>query len=401
MPSRNQSAPPLAVLVALSALAVLPVNMFVPSLPNIARDLDADFATVNIAVAGYAVATACAHLIAGALSDRFGRKPILLVALVIFTAASIGCSLATDIYTFLFYRLLQGPVIAGYAVSLAAIRDISSEHSTSRIGYVSSAWAVAPMVGPVVGGVLDDWLGWRASFFVFALLGIAGLYLSVRYFPETNHHRSTAIAQQFMGYRSLLHSLRFCAYALCMAFAIGTLYVFLGGAPLVAAQVGGVPSVMLGIYMGLVPAGFIAGSYVVGHFGARWSPIQLILTGRTLTCLGLLVGVALVLVDITHPLAFFGPCVCIGLGNGLTMPAANARILSMHAGLAGTASGLASAITVAGAGSIAFIAGLAINESNARIAVSAAMLTISSISFASAVFIARQEKVVLPGRGEA
>jgi predicted MFS family arabinose efflux permease len=393
MHSQVQEAPRLPVLIVLSALAVLPINMFVPSLPSIARDFNAQFVLVNVAVAGYAVATAVTHLIAGALSDRFGRKPIALVALAIFAVASIGCSLAGDIRTFLLCRLFQATVIAGYAVSLAAIRDTTSESvAASRIGYVSSAWAVAPMIGPAFGGMLDSHFGWRASFVVFAFLGVGGLYLVALHLRETNHHRSDSIALQFKGYGELLGSARFCAYALCMAFSIGTLYVFIGGAPLVAARLGETSTTMLGLYMGMVPAGFIIGSYVVGHAGSRHSATKLILAGRILTCSGLLVGLGLVVGGVIHPLAFFGPCVTVGLGNGLTMPAANARVLSVRSGLAGTASGLAAALTVIGAGVIAFSSGLVVNASNASVAVLSVMLTASLLSLAAAVFIAQAEK---------
>lgn len=393
MHSQVQAAPRLPILIALSALAVLPINMFVPSLPSIARDLDAEFVVVNVAVAGYAVATAVTHLIAGALSDRFGRKPIALVALAIFALASIGCSLAGDIRTFLLCRLFQATVIAGYAVSLAAIRDTCSESvAASRIGYVSSAWAVAPMIGPAFGGMLDSQFGWRATFVVFALLGVGGLCLVALHLRETNHHRSDSVALQFKGYGELLGSARFCAYALCMAFSIGTLYVFIGGAPLVAARLGETSTTVLGLYMGMVPAGFIIGSYVVGHAGSRHPASELILAGRILTCSGLLVGLALVVSGVTHPLAFFGPCVTVGLGNGLTMPAANARVLSVRSGLAGTASGLAAALTVIGAGVIAFSSGLVVNASNASVAVLSVMLTASLLSLAAAVFITQAEK---------
>jgi predicted MFS family arabinose efflux permease len=393
MHSQVPETPRLPVLIVLSALAVLPINMFVPSLPSIARDFNAEFVLVNVAVAGYAVATAVTHLIAGALSDRFGRKPIALVALAIFAMASIGCSLAGDIRTFLLCRLFQATVIAGYAVSLAAIRDTSSESvAASRIGYVSSAWAVAPMIGPAFGGMLDSHFGWRASFVVFAFLGVGGLYLVALHLCETNNHRSDSIALQFKGYGELLGSARFCAYALCMAFSIGTLYVFIGGAPLVAARLGETSTTMLGLYMGMVPAGFIIGSYVVGHAGSRHSATELILAGRILTCSGLLVGLGLVVFGVTHPLAFFGPCVTVGLGNGLTMPTANARVLSVRSGLAGTASGLAAALTVIGAGVIAFSSGLVVNASNASVAVLSVMLTASLLSLAAAVFIAQAEK---------
>jgi hypothetical protein len=201
------------------------------------------------------------------------------------------------------------------------------------------------------------------------------------------------MAQQFKGYGDLLGSARFRAYALCMALSIGTLYVFIGGAPLVGARLGENSAVVLGAYMGMVPAGFIVGSYAVGRAGSRHSATRFILAARILTCAGLVVGLGLVVAGVVHPLAFFGPCVAVGLGNGLTMPSANAQILSIHRGLAGTASGLAAALTVVGAGVIAYLAGLVVNDSNASVVVPAAMLTASVLSLGAAVSIARVEKV--------
>jgi len=389
----SQQAPRLPTLIALSALAVLPINMFVPSLPSIAKDLNANFALTNIAVAGYAVASGFTHLIAGSLSDRFGRKPVALVALAVFTMASLGCSLANDIGTFLLFRLFQATVIAGYAVSLAAIRDTSAgSTAASRVGYVSSAWAVAPMIGPAIGGMLDALFGWRASFVAFSVLGLGGLYLVTFHLRETNQHRTGSLAMHLKGYGQLCRSTQFWAYAVCMAFAIGTLYVFLGGAPLVAAQLGQVSSTALGFYMGMVPGGFIIGSYVVGRTSGRYSPLEFIFAGRTLTFLGLLVGLGLAVSGATHPLAFFGPCVAVGLGNGLTMPTANARVLSIHPSLAGTSAGLAAALTVFGAGVIAFASGLMVNATNASVAVIGLMLTTSLLSFAAVMFIAHAER---------
>ncbi|HWA38467.1 MAG TPA: MFS transporter [Burkholderiales bacterium] len=379
--------PRLSVLIFLSALAVLPMNMFVPSLPGIASEFAADFALVNVAVAGYAAVNAVTHFFAGALSDRFGRKPVALAALAIFTVASIGCSVATSIGMFLSCRLLQGVVIAGYSVSLAAIRDTSEEGAaTSRIGYVSSAWAIAPMIGPVFGGLLEEAFGWRASFIAFAVLGILGLCLAVLRLEETNRRPSTSIASQLKGYRDLGRSTQFWAYALCMAFSVGTLYAFLGGAPLVAAQLQpGGSSITLGICLGLVPAGFMLGSYFTGHLGVRYAPDRFIIAGRALASAGLLAGLALYASGATHLLAFFGPCVCVGLGNGLTMPAANARVLSMQPALAGTAAGLAATLTVTGASIVAFLSGLIVTASNAHYAVLGVMLASALLSFALAL----------------
>lgn len=385
--------PPLWLLVVLSALSVLPINMFVPSLPGIANDLAAGFALVNLAIAGYAVVSAGVHLLAGALSDRFGRRPVALVALSIFTLASAGCSLATDIQTFLLCRLLQAAVIAVYSVCLTAIRETSEARLVAgRIGQVSSAWAVAPLIGPTIGGLIDAAFGWRANFTVFAALGAAALCLTAVRFKETNLTRSGSFAVQIRGYRELVRSGRFWAHALCMALSIGVLYVFLGGAPLVAAQLGNVSSVSLGMYMGIVPAGFILGSSIVGRLAHRHAPGHLILAGRTMACLGLLVGLALCLLGVTHPMAFFGPCACVGLGNGLTMPTANARVLSLSSTLAGTALGLAAAFTVAGAGFVAFLAGLIVDASNANVAVLAVMLAVSVLSLIAAMAASFLEK---------
>lgn len=393
MRSPVAAAPHLAILIALSALAVLPINMFVPSLPGIAKEFDADFALVNVAVAGYALATAVSHLLAGALSDRFGRRPIALGALVVFTIASVGCSVAANIHAFLVCRLLQSAVIAGYSAALAAIRDTSSSEraAASRIGYVTSAWAIAPMIGPFFGGVLDAHFGWRATFVVLALLGACGIVMVALRLPETNHRRSDSIAVQFRGYGDLVGSARFCAYALCMALSVGTLYVFIGGAPMVAARLGESSTIVLGVYMGMVPAAFMLGSYAVGHAGTRHAASRFILVGRTLTCSGLLVGLVLAVSGGAHPLTFFGPCIAVGLGNGLTMPAANARMLSAFPGLAGTAAGLAAALTVAGAGVIAFLSGLVVDASNAHIAVPGTMLTAALLSLGAALLIARLE----------
>lgn len=387
----HQNAPPLVLLIALSALGVLPFNMFVPSMPTIAREFETDFATINLAVAGYAVVTAITHLVAGAVSDRIGRRPVLLAAMTIFVIGSIGCYFAASIYVFLGFRLLQGSAVAGFAMSLAMIRDTAGERTVSQIGYVSSAYAVAPMIGPSVGGLLASLLGWRANFAAFALLGVGAIGLVLRYLSETNKRHTTSMMPQYRGYGQLLVSARFWAYAGCMAFAIGTLYVFIGAAPIVAAQTTGFSTTMVGTCLGLVPAGFIVGSFTAARFGARWKPLQLIVSGRLLTCAGLVIGGALAALKVDHPVAFFGPCVCVGLGNGLTMPAANSRVLSLYAGMSGTALGLASAITTAGAGSIAFAAGLFIDASNAREYVLAAMSATSLLSLAASVLIVRLE----------
>jgi MFS transporter, DHA1 family, multidrug resistance protein len=201
--------------------------------------------------------------------------------------------------------------------------------------------------------------------------------------------------RQFSGSGRLFCSTKFWAYALCMAFSIGTLYVFIGGAPTVATQTYSASTAMVGVYEGLVPAGFIVGSFTVARCAGRWKPFQFILVGRLVTFAGLLVGAGLAALQSIQPMAFFGPCICVGLGNGLTKPSANSRVLSIYPDLSGTAVGLAGATTSVGAGAIAFTAGLMMSGSDARGVLLAAMLTTSLVSLGFAAVIARSERHVV------
>ena len=130
--------------------------MFLPSLANIARDLNASYAVVSLAVGGYLAITAVVHLVVGPLSDRYGRRPVMLGALICFIVASIACSLAENIWIFLFCRMLQAGMASGSTLSMVIVRDIhSNREAASVIGYIAMAMALAPMLGPILGGALD------------------------------------------------------------------------------------------------------------------------------------------------------------------------------------------------------------------------------------------------------
>lgn len=384
------TAPPrLTTLILLSALAVLPVNMILPSLPNIAATFQADFAIVNLSVAGYAIATALTEIIAGAISDRYGRRPVALVAISIFIVASIGCALATSIGVFLLFRAMQASIAACFSIAMVVIKETSGEHqAASKIGYLAMGWAIAPMLGPLFGGLVDELFGWRAIFVAFAILGAAILALSLRDLKETAARSSRSNGNHFASYGQLLSSARFWAYTLCMACSMGTLYIFLGGAPLAVENSLGGSSAKLGLYMGMIPAGFILGSYLAGRHASRLALNTSLILGRLLTCIGLSVGLILSMLGVTHVLAFFGPCMSIGIGNGLTMPAANTGVLSVRADLAGTAAGLAAAMTIAGGALIASVAGLFLAPPGAIHALLGMMLIAASLALLAALYAA-------------
>ncbi|MGA1328564.1 MAG: MFS transporter, partial [Rubrivivax sp.] len=212
----TRSPPRLITLTLLTALSALTLNMVLPSLPSMARDLAARESVTALAVSGYMLASALFQLGLGPVSDRFGRRPVMLGALLLFFGASLGCMLAPNVGVLLACRVLQAVVVAGTVVSSAAIRDrYSAVESAAKLSLIGSAMAVAPMLGPMLGGVLDVSLGWRAVFALYALLGGALLLLTWVDMGET---RAPGLpAPRLADWVALLRSSRYWAYVLCMA----------------------------------------------------------------------------------------------------------------------------------------------------------------------------------------
>lgn len=379
------SKPRLSTLILLSALAILPVNFFLPSLPGMAIEFDVTYGIMGLSLAAYAGVSACLQLVLGPLSDRYGRRPVILLALAIFIVATIGCAMAPDAWTFLACRMVQAVIAPTYAVSLAAIRDTTSrEQAAAQFGYLAMAWAMAPMLGPAVGGLLDQVLGWRASFYVLAFFGAAVLVLCWTDLNETNRTPSNTIAEQYRAYPELLGSKRFWAYCVCMAFSVGAFYAFLAGAPLATSAFDLSPAV-LGLCMGSITGGFMAGSFLAGRLAGRLPVTTTLVAGRIVACAGLLFGLILYVAGIGHVLALFGPCLFVGVSNGLTQPSANAGAISVRSTHTGSAAGLAGAITVAGASIMAAFAGAVLTEENARPGLFLVMLTSAAVALGAAL----------------
>ncbi len=388
MPPYATTPPTLFTLILLSGLSVVSLNMFLPSLTNIAATFEADYALVNLSIAGYALAMAVLQLVLGPLSDRFGRRPVILAGLALFSLASLGCLLATDVWTFLAFRMLQAAIASGFAVSRAVIRDqVGAREAASLMGYLAMAWALAPMLGPMFGGALDQLFGWRASFWAFLGFGVAVFALCWVDLGETNRTPSATFRQQFRSYPALFRSGRFWGYALCMGFSVGAFYVFISGIPLVAAVLFDIGPATLGIGMGSITAGFVFGSFLAGRFAGGRALTTMMIVGRLVACGGLTLGLIALLAGVVHVVTLFGACICVGVGNGLTMPSSNAGAMSVRPDLAGSASGLSGALTVAGGAAMSALTGIVLTEANAAHALLGLMLLASVLGLAAALLV--------------
>lgn len=383
-----QRAPHLATLTFSTALAVLSLNMFLPSLARIADDFEVSYSLVNLSLGGYLALSAALQLIMGPLSDRFGRRPILLVSMLLFTLASIGCVMAQSIWVFLGFRMLQGMVVAGQVIARASIRDMySTREAASKLGYVTMAMALAPMLGPMLGGALDMLFGWRSSFVVYSLLGFGMLLLCWGDWGETNHNRAATFGAQLRTYPELLAARRFWGYSFCMAFSIGGFYAFITGAPLVAAAWFDLNPAQVGLGIGIITGGFMVGNFVTGRLAQRVSLISLILAGRVSAVIGPLLGLALFWCGQGGTLVFFGAAIAVGFGNGLTVANASAGLMSVRPHLAGSASGLSGAMVVALGAVMTTVTGFLVTPQNAPFMVLWIILLSSFCALAAALYV--------------
>ncbi len=355
----RNSPPKIATLILLAGLSALTMNIFLPSLPGMADYFNVSYGLMQQSVPLYLALSAALQIVIGPVSDRFGRRKVLIGSLVLFLIATVGTLLAPNATVFLIFRMGQAVIASGMALSRAVVRDmVADDEAASMIGYVTMGMSLVPMIGPVIGGVLDDAYGWKANFALLLGLGVLVLALVWADLGETATLRRTSLKDQIRTYPSLLGSQKFWGYTLAAGFASGCFFAYLGGAPYVGDKIFGLSSTHVGALFALTAIGYAAGNFLAGRFSVRVGMNRMILTGALVTTFGLALLALLTWAGLSGPVVFFGLTVFMGLGNGICLPNANAGMLSIRPDLAGTASGLGGAILIGGGAGLAAIAGV-------------------------------------------
>lgn len=384
----RRTPPHVATLVILSILAALNMNFFLPSMPTMAEAFGTDYALIQLSVSGYLATTAVLQLVLGPLSDRYGRRPVLLGSVLVFVVASIGCAMAPSLEVFLLCRMAQAGVVSGLVLSRSVIRDMHPPaQSASMIGYVTMGMALAPMLGPSIGGLVEEFLGWRIGFLGIAGMGAIVWLLTWADLGETHHARSSSFGEQFRSYPELFGSRRFWGYALMAASASGAFFAFLGGAPYVASVVLEMSPAELGAHFSLIAIGYMLGNFLSGRYAARMGIGRMLLAGSMTGVTGMVITVTLFGMGLSHPLAFFGPILLVGLGNGIALPSANAGMLSVRPHLAGSASGLGGALMIGGGACLAALSGAMLGPGRGAEPLLYLMLAASSMGLLSTLYV--------------
>ena len=337
--------PPLLLLVGLVACGPMSTDLYLPSLPSLTRVFATDVPQVQLTLSVFITGFAVAQLILGPLSDRFGRRPVLLGGFALFFAASIGCTLAPSIEALILGRFLQAlGACAGPVVGRAIVRDVYPRDEAARVlSSMASAMALAPAVAPFLGGALQAAFGWRSNFAALVVFSLALLVLGWRILEETNHHpdrNALSPAAMLETYVTLLKDRSFLLSTLTLSFAFGAMFSFISGSSFVIIDLLGLAPQNFGFCFLAVVAGYMLGSFAAARLTRRIGLERMIGIG---TLVGVVAGVVLLglaAARVQTVIAVVLPVAGIFMANGLVLPNGTAAALAPHPRIAGSASAL-------------------------------------------------------------
>jgi len=353
---RARSPAPLALLILVAMVTPTAMNMYLPAMAEMQRDLATSAASIQLTLSLFLIATAAGQLVVGPISDMIGRRPTLLWGLSLYVVATVACALAPTVELLVAARIVQAlGGCAGLVLARAIIRDMhDTAASASMIGYVTMGMAVGPMITPPIGGFVADAASWRLIFWLLAALGAAAVLLTLTRLVETRPpERGGRVFRRWAGdLAALLRIGDFWLFASTLAALCIAFFSFIAGGVFVATEVYGLTASQYGLFFIMNVVGYVIGSFLTGRFSARVGIGRMIVAGNTVSLVAVSTAAALALGGFSHPLHLFGPMFVLGLGNGIALPNCVAGAVSVRPQLAGSASGLAGAFQI-GAGALA------------------------------------------------
>ncbi len=342
--SRRRDRAPFALLVAMTACGTLGMHIIIPALPATARALGMSIAAVQLTITLYLVGLAIGQLLYGPISDRFGRRPVLLAGLGLFTAASVLTAFAATPGVLITARILQSiGGCAGLVLGRAAVRDsATAERAAGQLALLTLVMSMVPAIAPAIGGYLTAYVSWRASYVLLAAIGAATLLASVIWLPETHRSRisGTPISSVFIAYIRLLRSRAFCGYAIGGACSTTAFYAFMSASPFIFENHLHRPTQEVGLYYLVLMGGVALGSFCANRVAGK---IPNRLAMRIANALAIAGAGFFALANVTGwetvP-TIVGPVALFMVGAGMASPFALAGSVSVNPQAIGAASGM-------------------------------------------------------------
>jgi MFS transporter, DHA1 family, multidrug resistance protein len=337
------TAAPLWLLTLITFSGTLAMHIFVPALPEAAHALNAGMGSMQLTMSVYILGLAFGQLAYGPLSDRFGRRPVLMAGLVLYAGAGLAAALVPDVHSLIVARLLQAlGGCAGLVIGRAIVRDTAlPQEAARRMAVMNLMVAVGPGAAPLIGGALASSLGWRSIFFALALLGVVNMLFSWWLLPESKAATPPAKGNSLArNYGRLLLSPTFLGYAIGGGCATTSMYAFIGASPFIFAHQLGRPDYEVGIYPAIVLAGVWIGSVAA----TRLIPIlpidRLAVWANLLSVFASFVLLGGILAGQLSVLMIMAPMFVFGMGAGVASPSAMTQAISVNPAVIGSASGL-------------------------------------------------------------
>jgi len=354
----------IAAAAAIGALGPFGMHVLLPALPEIAAEFSVRTSTTQLLVSLSLVAVAFGNLTVAPLSDRFGRRPVILAGLTLFVAGSLAGLVAPSVPLLIGARIVQAyGAGAAMAVARAAITDFFGvDRAASAMATTATAVLVVPMFAPTLGGFTVEWIGWRAAFGMAIVVGSAVLYFTLARTAETHAAARSAgpSPRTLSSYRRLLTMPDYLAYVFFGSCMMGAVTTFITSAPYVAIEVLGVRPSNYGMLFFLPAFASFLGFLFTARMAQRLGAIRMMRMGAGLAFIGAAALVAMTVAGVTHPLALFLPGMLICGANALSAPNSTSGAIMAAREIAGAASGLLGFIQLLiGAGATQLVAVLA------------------------------------------
>jgi MFS transporter, DHA1 family, multidrug resistance protein len=337
-------------LAMLTGLGPLSVDMYLASLPSIGRLLDAPTSQVQLTISAYLIGFAIAQVFYGPLSDRHGRRPVLIAALGIYLLATLACALAFSIETLVAARFVQA--VGGSGASVLARAVVRDMYEGTRVGRelarMAAIMALAPLAAPLIGGVLETAFGWRSNFVMLFCFGGAAWIMVRLLLPETVRQRApepVSIGSTLRSYRRFLADTGFVIHLGIATCCLCGLFAWISSGAFVLQDIYGLSPLAFGFAFAIGSSGYMAGTSIAAHFVMRWGSGRTMRFGTAAMALGGLTMVAM-LAFTSH--GAWGVIAAIGLymiGMGMTLAQAQAGALLPYPDRAGAASSLLGFVT--------------------------------------------------------
>ena len=350
MPVDTPSKPPpsgrlIATVLGQLAFGLFAMTISLPSMQEWGVIFDVSQPAVQLTFSGYVLTYGALQLVYGPLSDRVGRKRVLLMGMGLAFVGSFAAAIAPNLTLLTWARVFQGAgAAAGMVVGRAMVQDLFDGPGRTRVmAYVGMAMGLCPPLATILGGQLHVHLGWRSNFILITLIAAVLLYAAWRELPAREPEavdRPHWLRNMITSYTTLVRAPSFMLYVAVLATATATFYIFLGGAPIVLGSYGVGPD-GIGFNIMVIPLSYITGSFLTSRLIRRIGNHQMMEWGQRLTLVGMVLVVVLALTPLASPLALVLPLTLLGIGHGFLVPPALTGTVGLIPALAGAAAAVA------------------------------------------------------------